>query len=258
MQSLFENTDLSMNRPETGEMSFKNYVSTTLENFKDSVYRKYNMQPRESSFNIFASMTLDCFVDTVYRHYAMLPSLGKMDQWSMNKAINIIRGAPVREIEDNRWHLEINPMDKWSHVNTYGDPEVIPLSLNKPQGESHDKMYNMLWKLGVEDEDIEKLTILSLFDRLYHDDEGKLDPNILLRGIFDPNKEQISFLILEVMCENDGVNTVPLCKTDITSLENFYEKKQNVLQVFPRAHFESLIHDNVPRRISLKVLSSQQ
>lgn len=192
-------------------------------------------------FNVYASVGLDCFVDAMYRHYASLPSLGKMDQWAMNKAINVVRDAPVTEIEDDGcWRIEFSPLPDWHRLNTHGDLETLPLRLRGAVSKSRARVSELLHKLGVDDEDGDKLVILAMLDRLYHDDEGRMDPAVVMSSMFDPRGEQVKLCVLAVSPRDDGMCPAKMCDGDVDDLCDFDEKRRKVLEVLPGARFESL------------------
>jgi hypothetical protein len=210
-------------------------------------------------FNVYASVGLDCFVDAMYRHYASLPSLGNMDQWAMNKAINVVRDAPITEIEDDgRWRIEFSPLADWHRLNTSGDLETLPLRLKGAMSRSRARVYGILHGLGVDDEDVEKLVILALLDRFYNDDEGRMDPAVVMASMFDPRGEQVKLCVLSVSPMDDGTSAARMHDTDIEDMCDFDERRHMVLEVLPRARFESLTRPvRIRGRVSLSIDTSQ-
>lgn len=209
-------------------------------------------------FSVYASVGLDCFVDAMYRHYASLPSLGKMDQWAMNKALNVVRDAPVSEIEDEGcWRIEFSPVEVWHRPNAHGDLETLPLTLRSARGRSRERVCEMLHKLGVGEEDVEKLLIFALLDRFYHDDDGRMDPTVVMSGMFDPSEERVKICVLSVDSRDDGKGPDRMRDGEVEKLCGFGERRRQVLKIMPRARFESLMRPALKKtHISLSVGTS--
>lgn len=200
----------------------------------------------DASLRIYATMGLDHFVDAMYKHYANLPSLGDMDQWALNKAINAVREAPIEEIEEG-WSLKFLPMDVWIQKNSKDYLEIIPLTL-KSSGKAHAKVCEILRRVGVDDNDVEKLMILGLMDRIYHDEEGKIDPEIVMLDMYDPQKEHVKLQLYNMDLQDDGSDmTTSFLKDSMKKVDElvvFCDKKKAFSKIFHNAQF----HVNLKRR----------
>lgn len=189
-----------------------------------------------TTVSVLASVGFCEFVKTMRDHYLKLPSIRSMDQWLMNGGINFIRAESAQIIMDS-WRVSFCPLQDWIK----DDKEIIPLSLSGAKGEQHDKVKSHMMEAGVSEDDVNKVVLLALLDRMCHDEEGKIDPAFVMPSLYDAMHEKARICIMSVTLEDDGINPVPITEKTAQELRDFGSKEHYVKALFKGARFETML-----------------